>query len=357
MWLATLCIAYVAWECWGWASHARAVLSGPKRECELSESQMALCPPVSFLVPAWNAAQDIPSFIESFQRLMLPQKELVLCVGGADNSLAVALEYADVDTIVIPQMEGEGKQRALQKAFQESHGHILYLTDIDCHLQDGTVWALLNAIVNGEESVVTGGIAPSADQWAVPFVRATAAKDVVAALNQSGVVTGLRGCNAALSRAALIDGGEFKTDAPSGTDYTLAQELRRAGHRILFVPGEPMRTRYTESVPRSIRQRRRWIRNIFILGRRYGVNNDVMGALKTFALAYGMIGLLLMGLLWRPAWILVAMLIVHVLSNQIRLQRDAGFQITLSGALYTFLSDQVAALLATTDVVTGRTPW
>lgn len=314
-------------------------------------------PLVSFLVPAWNAAGDIERFIREFKALSLPCKELVMCVGGSDEGLAIAQSHAGNGVVVLPQLAGEGKQRALQRSFAICRGDIVYLTDVDCEIKDDSVYALLRPVICQNAEVVTGEAAPWTTQMDAPLVRAFAAAESATAPTRVQPTLGLRGCNSAVTRRALDKIQGFEVEAPSGTDYTLAQELRRAGFTIWFVPGCPVRTRYATSTMGYIRQQRRWTRNVYVLGRRYGVQADVKGALKTFALASFTAGLFIAGFGFWPAWIMAFLLLTHATVNQIRYQKAAGYRPTIFGGMQAFLANQVAAICAMTDVVTGRAPW
>ena len=79
-------------------------------------------PKVSVLVAAWNESAHIERHIESFQALRYPHKELVLCAGGTDGTYDMAKKYASEVVKVLEQHPGEGKQRALRKAFPQTDG-------------------------------------------------------------------------------------------------------------------------------------------------------------------------------------------------------------------------------------------
>ena len=66
-------------------------------------------PRVSFLVPAWNAEHHIPAFVETYRSLVYPDKELIMCAGGDDKSLEIAMSFAARDVKVIEQLHGDGR--------------------------------------------------------------------------------------------------------------------------------------------------------------------------------------------------------------------------------------------------------
>src|SRR5687768_5466499 len=87
---------------------------------------------VSILVAAWNEAEHIDDLIASCLRWAYPRKELVLCAGGADDTLRRARRWEGAGVRVLEQLPGEGKQGALERCLREATGEIIVLTDADC---------------------------------------------------------------------------------------------------------------------------------------------------------------------------------------------------------------------------------
>jgi glycosyltransferase involved in cell wall biosynthesis len=315
-------------------------------------------PSVSFLVPAWNAADDIGPFIECFRNLSWVNKELVLCVGGSDNGLDLARSFANGDDVVVlRQRAGMGKQRALDECFKRARGEIIYLTDVDCRPDDVTVMNLLGPLIRGECEVVTGNSAALSIQLSNQLVQTQDAIDRVHASARHQVVQGLSGCNTALTRRALLDISGFCAEAPSGTDYVLAQELRQAHYAIHFVPGCPMPTRYTTCWHMAVRQQRRWVRNIFRLGRRYGVRRDVQAATRSFSIALLWFGASMAGFVWWPGFVVAFGGLAHGIGSRVMCQRQMGRPVRLLAAADSFLIEQLGVLWAILDVVSGKTSW
>ncbi|NJK33015.1 MAG: glycosyltransferase [Deltaproteobacteria bacterium] len=86
------------------------------------------------LVAAWHEADHIGAHIAAFQALRYPNKELILCAGGADGTCAIAQGCANESIHILEQMPGEGKQRALRRCYAAASGELIYLTDADCLL-------------------------------------------------------------------------------------------------------------------------------------------------------------------------------------------------------------------------------
>ena len=65
-------------------------------------SVYATQPLVSLLVAAWNEEAHLVAFLSSFMALAYPQKELILCAGGDDQTWALAQAWA-TPTVTPPQ--------------------------------------------------------------------------------------------------------------------------------------------------------------------------------------------------------------------------------------------------------------
>lgn len=287
-------------------------------------------PKVSVLVPAWNAQADIPAFVKAFQNVSYPHKELILCVGGNDEGLQTARHFAVNEGAIVRVLEqrpGEGKQGGLRKCFADSSGDIIYLTDIDCRMDDDSLQRVLEPILAGREQVVTGSSKPTAAQQTNPAVRVHWALVRKAERLEPRYIKGILGRNCAVTREALEKIGSFNFDAPTGTDYRLAQELFRAGYKILLVPASEIETEYAWPLRSYIRKRGRWVRNVLLFAERPKQNAEYYNALSVALLPMAMALALVLSLLaspflhpniaWFPAF-MVLLLFLHGALNRLR---------------------------------------
>ena len=315
-------------------------------------------PRVSFLVPAWNAERHIPAFIAAFRDLSYPSKELVICAGGDDESFNVAKSLEAEDIKALRQFPGEGKQRALARSYELVTGDVIYLTDIDCRPNEGAVNSLLAPLIRGETEVVTGWPRPLDSQLFNPLVRSHWSMERRWLPATSSKTTGLRGCHAALKRSAVAAAGSFAAPASSGTDYTLAKELLRSGYDIFFVPGHAMPCGYPDTLRLYIRKQTRWIRNVFVIGIKYRSYAEVRRTLITLLLPYALILGLVLGTRGVHLFAAVSLLFVaHTLSKRMYYQKRSGFPPSLLGSCQHFIGDQLAAIRAGIQALSGRTTW
>lgn len=239
-------------------------------------------PRLSFLVAAWNEQQHLAYCLESILSLPYPNLEIVLCAGGQDDTFAAARAYTSPDMILLEQFPGEGKQRALQRAFEASTGEIIYLTDADCILQPDTFLRCIDPLLQKTEQAVTGAFyLPLPEQASHPFIIAQAASRAYNAAHQPTYSQGLQGSNCALSRIALEKAGAFHNPVKTGTDYDLAKRILKTGARIRFQALSSIRSEYPASFRAYFHQQARWIRNVVLLGLRYQAYPEVRANLRT----------------------------------------------------------------------------
>jgi cellulose synthase/poly-beta-1,6-N-acetylglucosamine synthase-like glycosyltransferase len=260
-------------------------------------------PRVSILLPAWNEAAHLTACLESILALCYPAVELVVCAGGSDSTLDIAQSYANRGVIVMEQRPGEGKQRALQRCFDQSTGEIIFLTDADCLLNDYCFEATIAPLAVGEEEVTTGFWEPLGAQKGLPFVQYQWAHHIHREILMPMYADTLDGRNAAVRRDALGRSGAFQANAPTGTDYVLSRQLVAAGYRIRAVPWSRVQTEYPQSYREYWRQQSRWFRNRLVLGARTRSQDDVRLALRSGIASLLLLGGPLAALRWRVLWL------------------------------------------------------
>lgn len=250
-------------------------------------------PRVSVLVAAWNEADIVRQHIESFLGLRYPNKELILCAGGIDQTYTLAKQKSTEDVLVIRQNPGQGKQNALSSSLNECSGEIIYLTDADCVLDDQSFEQVIYPIACGEESACSGGSQPFKGSLKQPLVTLQAASDLFQFTNphRPQYYPGMFGRNCALSRNAVHSVGDFSTNAPTGTDYVLAMELNQKKIRIRQVQNSLIRSEYPHNPKEYFWQKRRWHRNVLFYSLKY---RNLRELARSFSLSVIALSMLLM---------------------------------------------------------------
>lgn len=222
-------------------------------------------PKVSALVAAWNEAGHIQAHVESFLKLCYPNKELILVAGGEDGTYNLAEVLTNIQVKVYKQKPEDGKQRALQKAFEASNGEIIFLTDADCLFDEISFQNTLYPIIQGLH-IVTGSHEPFATDFEDEFVMYQWLLHEYGSWRNPEYVTGIDGRNCAIRRETLIELGEFQDPVKIGTDSHLAELAITHGHRIRYLPYSRVQTEHPSTFTAYIKQQSRWQRNLMIHG-------------------------------------------------------------------------------------------
>lgn len=276
-------------------------------------------PKVSVLVAAWNESLIIEQHIQSFKRLRYPNKELILCAGGDDDTYQLTKVHSNSTIIVIEQQPGEGKQNALARCMERATGEVIYLTDADCLLNDAAFERLLLPIINEHEAAATGTSAPIFEQREHPYVQHRWFTDFYVEAHQDTYTTGLLGRNCALRRETLKAIGGFSAEVYTGTDYHMAKSLMAHGYRIRFIRDSVVETIYAETGTTYQRQQTRWLRNVVIHGLRTGAYSEVIRCLMPSLIGLTMLAAPVVALIfdkriivgWGLAW-------AHMLFSRVR---------------------------------------
>jgi hypothetical protein len=321
-------------------------------------------PKVSVLVPAWNEAALIAGHIQSFKQLSYPSLQMVLCAGGDDGTYEIAKDLADNRIIVLEQLPGEGKQRALGRCLGASDGEIIMLSDADCLLADEPFRVLIGPIARGETDVATGYRLPLRELQHHDFVRFQWFSEQASIAPQ---VNALWGGNCAFRRAIGEGSNALNLPAPTGTDYVQGRALINAGSPIRWIPESQVETRYPTSAGGYVRISRRWIKNAMIYGPRFGDWHSVFQMLIAIGLASGMLlPPLIAPLAGRVALAVPFTCLAVATMNRMRRiavgAHAAGvrpsWRLFAAAPMFTLL-DQLAVMAAVVDVFSrrGRTRW
>lgn len=264
-----------------------------------SKKQITLqsTPLVSILVAAWNEATMLETHIQCMLALSYPYIEYILCAGGVDGSYDIACRYAEAGVMVLEQLPGEGKQKALKRCLEQSSGEIIFLTDADCRLESMDFIGTLEKIINSNRVAATGSYMPLKSQLSSPLVVYQWSLQFYNRLNMETYCQGLLGANCAILRSALEASGGFSQPVASGTDYYLARQLLRAGNKIYAVPNSVVETAFQTKAGSYIQQQARWLRNLVLHSWATGDRVTFRSALFTCALGIAFLALPLFGIL------------------------------------------------------------
>lgn len=294
-------------------------------------------PEVSILLPAWNEDNNIDACLRALLSLRYPHKQIVVCAGGTDSTLAHAQAYTDQGVIVLAQHPGEGKQRALRRCYQNATGEVIYLTDADCIVDDLAFESVIAPVIAGE-AASTGTWRPLDRQTDDPFVQYQWAHHAHRELWMSVSAPALDGRNAAVARWALDDVGAFNLDAPIGTDFVLSKQLTTGGYDIRFVPGSRVQTEYPGTPRAYLKQQSRWFRNPVVLGWQWGERSLAAGVLSAGIKAVLLLAMPAIILItrWRAALTLWLSALVYLWLSALRSMRMLSRLRSQSFGIFTY---------------------
>lgn len=245
-------------------------------------------PTVSVLLPAWNEAAMIERCLDSLLAIDWSGLEIIVCAGGTDDTLRLVQRYASDRVTVLEQYPSEGKQIALRRCFAASAGEIIYLTDADCVIPTKTFTEVIAPIVDGTVEAVTGTCRPYPEETDSPLVFYQWSIERAVERRRSPESNGLHGRNAAITRRALAAVGGFEPDVRTGTDYHLARRLLAAGYTIRYVDTS-VETTYAAALDLLVKQRSRWLRNLFLHGRHFNDQAAIAATMRTVILSASII--------------------------------------------------------------------
>ena len=199
---------------------------------------------ISLIVPAFNAAAELPRLLEAMTiQTHRPLEAILVDDGSGDNTAALA-EIAGWRVLRMPFNQGPAACRNAGAA--AAKGDVLVFTDVDCrpeadwlaHLIDGLVEDDRTAAVMGRvriEGSNTLGQAIAA--LGFPAGGSTGFEKIWP-VDAGGFTTSLSTCNCAVRREAFDAVGGFDTGFPyaGGEDSLLAYRLVDGGRRIRFCP-------------------------------------------------------------------------------------------------------------------------
>lgn len=312
---------------------------------------------VTFLVAAWNAEDDIGAFISCFHALNLSDKQLVLCAGGTDDTLKRAVSYASKDVTVLVQHSGEDKQHALAKGMAAARGDIIFLTDVDCRPANSSVFPLLRHVQLHPDEAATGSVRPLERQTDKNFVAMQWAVRERSNPPHGATVEGLDGRNSAIYRGLLGSSGGLNTPATSGTDYTLAKELIKCGVTIRHIASSKMETEFPESLRVYIKKQARWLRNVYVLGRKYDAVHESRAVARTLAFPISVLVLVASGFFNAALWWAVLCLVLYSATNRMLYLKTIRRSRALMSAFSLLFGDWAAALLTLRHLVRRNYGW
>ncbi len=228
-----------------------------------AETNCRYCPSVAVIIVGFNEGDTIQHALSSIYGTY-PRMEVFVVDDGstdgmADKALAFARQHSGV-TVLRREKRG-GKSSALNMPLPLVRAEIVVVIDSDSHLDDATIWHIVQPFQDAAVGAVSGCISSrnpfvNLVTWvqALEYRRSILLGRIfLSRLGLLGIVSGALG---AFRKDVLDRVGGW--DVGPGEDGDLTIKIRKSGYRIAFQPAANCLTNTPVKAGALIRQRRRW---------------------------------------------------------------------------------------------------
>ncbi|MHA1696612.1 MAG: glycosyltransferase [Candidatus Helarchaeota archaeon] len=225
----------------------------------------------SILIPGWNAEKYIERCVNSILENDYKNFQIILIVGGKDNSFKIAkeLERKHENIIIALEQEVPHKNRALNKALQLVKGDIIIITDIDCIYQKNWLSKINKHFQNPKYKVITGPYFPYPDRNTslAEFIRINKGEALKRFQHRKEIIGNkLCGANAAF-RKEIFDKkiGRFEEESITGDDKILGMMFNKRNEKVYYFQDIYIFTElHSNNLKKYIKHQIRWERDLFI---------------------------------------------------------------------------------------------
>jgi cellulose synthase/poly-beta-1,6-N-acetylglucosamine synthase-like glycosyltransferase len=221
------------------------------------------CPSVCAVVAGLNEADTLEATLHSlwgsYPRLHIVVVDDGSSDGMSDVACAFARQHAGV--VVVCKPRRGGKSSALNCALPFTEAEILVCVDSDSQLGEEAIWEIVQPFADARVGAVSGSVIGrnpfnNLMTWlqAFEYLRCIfVGRMLTSRLGILGIISGAFG---AYRREAVER--MLGWDVGPGEDGDMTLRLRKAGYKIVFAPYAQCYTNLLTSLPRLLRQRRRW---------------------------------------------------------------------------------------------------
>jgi poly-beta-1,6 N-acetyl-D-glucosamine synthase len=236
---------------------------------EASAPDLAACPSVSLILPAYNEGKVIAASIRSLLELDYPAYEiLVVDDGSKDDTFLRAREvegqHGSVSVRVITKRNG-GKSSALNVGIAASRSEFVLCMDADSKLSPNTLRRAIAHMADPAVGAVAGNVKVInrrnilTNLQALEYVEGlNMARRAQAFFNTVNIIPGPMGL---FRRRVVMEVGGYKHDT-FAEDCDLTLSILERGWKIRYEPDAVAFTEAPEDLNSLIKQRYRWTRGI-----------------------------------------------------------------------------------------------
>ena len=210
-------------------------------------------PPVSIIVPTYNAEGTISDTLSSIFNSDLPQCEVIMVDDGSeDGTLNVCRGFSDPRLIIVHE-DHIGKWSALNRGVGIARHDAIVTIDADTTVERNSIKVLLSRL--GDCDAVAGNLIIA--NRSLPFAHLQAQEHLRISMHRraTGNITTVSGPFACFRRETLLR-HPFRRSVVEDFEHTA--RIRRDGARICYEPGSRAHTRMPSGLRGYLSQRARW---------------------------------------------------------------------------------------------------
>jgi len=295
-------------------------------------------PSVSLIIPVYNGGE---AFVRCLAHVALldprPREVIVVDDGSSDDSMSLA-KASGATVLQTGRQQGPSVARNLGAA--AAQGDVLFFVDADCEVQSDAIRVVMDAFASDES--IDAMIGSYDDQPSAPNLLSQYKNLLHHYVHQSAGTTGFTfwGACGAIRRAVFQQSGGFDESyaRPCIEDIELGYRLVAAGHRIRVCPALTVR-HLKKWTPRVLfhtdffLRAMPWSELILRSGRMENDLNISYAARARVALSMLIASGLVLGIWFRPAWLVAGVLSLLLLELDLPLlawfRRKRGVMFTL----------------------------
>jgi len=225
----------------------------------------------SILIPGWNAEKYIENCVNSILNNDYKNYQIILIVGGEDNSFKIAkkLEKKHGNRIIALEQEIPHKNRALNKGLKHVKGDIMIITDIDCIYQKNWLYKINEYFQNPKYNVITGSYFPYPHRTTAlaEFIRINKG-EALKRFHHGKEIIGNKLCGAnSAFRKEVFDKkiGRFEEESITGDDKILGMMFNKKNEKVYYFQDIYVFTElHSNNLGKYIKHQIRWERDLFI---------------------------------------------------------------------------------------------
>lgn len=216
---------------------------------KMSEQSWKIFPPVSIVVPAYNAQKTIRECLKALLVLDYPHKEvLVVNDGSTDETAKIINQFKDVRLI---NLRNGGAARATNVGIMNSKHDVVVSVDSDAILEKDWLNKVIPAF-RDEKVAVVGGYPETANKsiWGRLMGYEVESRFDRAKKELDHLYT----MNTAYRKKALLNTGYFNEGMKVGYDNDMSYRLKKAGYKLVLLKNAVCRHYWRDDLKSYIKQ-------------------------------------------------------------------------------------------------------